>query len=85
MANLRRVGAEGSGDGGSGGREPLPDGTRVRETSGGREGRVLEHACQYAYPQAPPVFHYLIRWDDGQVQALGEAALRPGQGIEILD
>lgn len=88
MANLRRVRA---GRGGSGSRrptqdrEPLADGTAVRDTSTGREGTVLEHACQYAHPQAAPVYHYLVRWDDGQVQALGEAAFRPGQGVEILD
>jgi hypothetical protein len=88
VANLRRVKSESSrrhDQGGSGSRtpRPIPDGTELFETSTGRRGEVLEHACQYAYPQADPVYHYLIRWDDGQVQALGEAAIGSGRGVEL--
>jgi len=45
---------------------------------------ILDHARQYAHPQAAPVFHYLVQWDDGQTQGLAEAALAPGRGIEVL-
>ena len=88
MANLRRVKAQrsrGEGDGsGPAIPHPLPDGAEVHESSTGRNGEVLEHACQYAYPQADPVYHYLIRWDDGQVQAVAEAAIGRGRGIEVV-
>jgi len=46
---------------------------------------VLDFACQYAHPKAEPVYSYLIRWDDGQVNALSEAALGGGQGYELID
>ena len=66
-------------------REPLEVGRRLFDTVADREGEIVEFACQYAHPQAPPTYAYLIRWQDGQIQALAEAALRPGQGIELLD
>jgi len=66
-------------------RQPLPVGQVVIDTESGDEGAILESANQYAHPQAAPVFVYLIRWDDGQVQSLSENALKPGQGIELVD
>jgi hypothetical protein len=45
----------------------------------------LDYACQYAHPKADPVYSYLIKWDDGQVQALSEAAVGGPFGIEPLD
>lgn len=86
MANLRSVrkpsGSRGKRDHA---RDPLPAGQGVVDTTSGREGEILDAARQYAHPQAAPVFVYLIRWQDGQVQSLSEHALKPGQGIELLD
>lgn len=63
---------------------PLVSGAKVRDRLDGVSGVVLEHACQYAHPKAPPVYSYLVRWQDGQVTALSEAAFN-GQGLEVLD
>ena len=49
------------------------------------EGVVLEYACQYAHPKADPVYSYLIRWKDGQVSAVSEAAFGGANGIELVD
>lgn len=57
----------------------------MRDHHEDRVGEVLEHACQYAHPKAPPVYSYLIRWQDGQVQALSEVALQREFGLELLD
>lgn len=65
--------------------EPLKPGQRVRDLRHRLEGVVLDFACQYAHPKAEPVYSYLIRWDDGQVNALSEAALGGGQGYELID
>jgi len=51
----------------------------------GRTGEVLDVACQYAHPKADPVYNYLIRWDDGQVQAIADGALYGPHGIEPID
>ena len=87
MANLRSVKpgppTGGNGDGG-GERAPLDAGTTIVEVSSGREARIVEHACQYAHPQAAPVFQYLVRWDDGQVEAVSEGAFRRGGGLEVV-
>jgi hypothetical protein len=86
MANLRseRRGRREGGDG-RGARTPLRVGTIVAESSSGLEARIVDYACQYAHPQAAPVFQYLIRWDDGQVEAISESALRNGGGLEVLE
>jgi hypothetical protein len=65
-------------------RRPLENGARVRDRTGDAIGVVLDHACQYAHPKAPPVFAYLIRWQDGQVTSLSEVAFN-GQGYEVVD
>lgn len=64
-------------------REPAPTGTLVRDHAFDRDGVVVDHACQYAHPQAPPMYHYLIRWEDGQLQALAEFAFRGNHGLEM--
>ena len=66
-------------------RAPLGQGRRIRDQQEARTGVVLDHACQYAHPKAQPVYSYLIRWDDGQVQALSETALRGGFGLRVVD
>jgi len=66
-------------------RAALSEGTRIRDLLYQRTGVIQEVARQYAYPQAPPNFVYLVRWDDGQVQALAEAAFQGGHGLELED
>ena len=41
-------------------------------------------AAQYPHPQAKPNHCYLIRWDDGQVQAYMQAAFGK-HGLELVD
>ncbi len=65
--------------------EPLETGQQVRDRADRRTGEVIDVACQYAHPKALPVYSYLIRWHDGQVQALSEAALEMRDGIEPID
>ena len=66
------------------GMKKLEAGQKVRDSQARTEGVVLEFACQYAYPKAAPVYSYLIRWQDGQVQAFTEAAFQ-GAGLEVID
>lgn len=65
--------------------EPLPNGQKIRDRAERRHGVVLDHACQYAHPKAAPVYSYLVRWQDGQVQALSEAAFGGRDGVEITE
>ena len=66
-------------------REPLAVGQKLLDHWSERNGTVLDFACQFAHPKAEPVFSYLIRWDDGQIQALAENALDGNQGVELCD
>ena len=50
-----------------------------------RSVRSSDSACQYAHPNAEPVFNYLVRWDDGQVSALTEHALDARGEIELIE
>ena len=78
---------------GRGGRRPprdreeerLPSGQRVRHLRNGSTGEIVDSACQYAHPNAEPVFNYLIRGEDGQVSALTEHALGDRGEVELLD
>ena len=65
--------------------EPLSVGQRVRDRQLQREGAIVDIACQYAHPKADPVYNYLIRWDDGQVQAFGASAFEYGHGLDPID
>lgn len=65
--------------------EPLKIGQRVRDEHFHRQGAVIDIARQYAHPKAEPVYHYLLRWDDGQVQAVGEAAFDGDHGLDPVD
>jgi len=67
------------------GQDKLEAGQKVRDVRSNSVGVVLDHACQYAHPKADPVYSYLIRWEDGQVQALSESAFDGDNGYEILD
>ena len=72
-----------TGGGNSGG--PIEVGRKVRDNSTNRTGAILDFACQYAHPKADPAYNYLIRWDDGQVQAISSIALEGRFGLELLD
>jgi hypothetical protein len=60
-------------------------GRKVRDPRDHGEGVVLDHACQYAHPKAPPVYSYLVRWSDGQVCAYTEAAFFGEDRLEVLE
>ena len=61
----------------------LAAGQKVRDTHDKSVGVVLEFACQYAHPKAQPIYSYLIRWQDGQVNAVTEAAFHAD--LELID
>lgn len=65
--------------------EPLEAGREIRDVRENKTGVILESACQFAHPKAKPVYNYLVRWQDGQVQAINEAALAREFGLEVLD
>lgn len=65
--------------------ERLPSGQKLRHLRNGATGQIVDSACQYAHPNAEPVFNYLVRWDDGQVSALTEFALGDRGEIELLE
>jgi hypothetical protein len=63
----------------------LEVGQRIRDVRSHLEGVVLDFACQYAHPKADPVHSYMVRWDDGQVTAISEAAIGSDFGVELVD
>ncbi len=63
----------------------LEVGQKVRDPQDNNFGVVLESACQYAHPKAAPVYSYLIRWQDGQVQAVSEGAFFDRDGLQTVD
>ncbi len=67
------------------GMERLEEGQKVRDSQSNSMGVVLESACQYAHPKADPVYSYLIRWQDGQVQAVTEIAFDGSTGLQVVD
>lgn len=67
------------------GMKRLAAGQKVRDPRDHSLGVVLDHACQYAHPKAQPVYSYLIRWQDGQVRAVTEAAFQGEGGLELVD
>lgn len=85
MAKRSERGGGGRGRWRDGPKEPLPDGQKVFDSRTRRNGVILEHARQYTHPQAQPIYNYLIRWQDGQVEALSEDAFRGDHGIETVD
>jgi hypothetical protein len=64
---------------------PLETGTTVRDIREKKTGVIVDFACQYAHPKAQPVYNYLVRWQDGQIQAITETALTRDHGLELVD
>ena len=65
--------------------EPLAVGREIRDVKDRKNGVVVDSACQYAHPKARPVYNYLVRWEDGQIQAISEGALSRDYGLETVD
>ena len=65
--------------------ERLETGQKIRDTQTNNVGVILDFACQYAHPKADPVYSYLVRWQDGQVQALTEFFFKQTPAYEIID
>ena len=65
--------------------EPLEIGQEIIDVRENKSGVITEYACQYAHPKAQPVYNYLIRWQDGQIQAITETALQGDFGLKIAD
>ena len=57
----------------------------MRDRGTSRTGEILDFACHYAHPKADPSYNYLIRWEDGQVEAFLSIALEGRYGLELLD
>lgn len=69
-------------------REPLPvydAGQRIHDLDDDRSGQIVDVARQYAHPNADPVHNYLVRWEDGQVEAFNERSMTQSWGLEIED
>jgi len=64
---------------------PLAIGREIRDFKEKKNGVVLDCACQYAHPKAQPVYNYLVRWEDGQIQAISESALSREYGMEPVE
>ncbi len=64
-------------------RTPLAVGQEVRDRGTAMEGVIIDHASQFTHPQAAPIFIYMIRWQDGQVASVSEAAFRPGGDLSL--
>jgi hypothetical protein len=72
-------------NGGGNSNGPLGVGRKVRDDSTNRTGTILDSACQFAHPKADPAYNYLVRWDDGQIQAISSAAFEGRSGLELVD
>ena len=65
--------------------ERLEVGQRILDPEDSRFGRVLDCACQYSHPKAPPIYSYLVRWEDGQINAISESALVGDNSLRPVD
>ena len=63
----------------------LDAGQKVNDTTHDRSGEIIDVARQYAHPNADPVHNYLVRWDDGDIEALNERAFTSSWGLELTD
>jgi hypothetical protein len=64
-------------------RKPLAEGQEVWDRRTSMEGVIIDQASQFTHPQAAPIFIYMIRWQDGQVASVSEAAFRPGGDLSL--
>ena len=55
----------------------------MNDLHGERGGEIVDIARQYSHPNADPVHNYLVRWDDGIVEALNERAFTSSWGLEV--
>lgn len=66
-----------------GGGEPLVVGQQLRHRDSGRAGEILDVASQFTHPKAQPVYSYLVKWDDGHVEAISEGAIHATREVEV--
>ena len=67
----------------TGGEEPLVVGQQLRHRDSGRAGEILDVASQFTHPNAEPVYSYLVRWDDGHVEAIAEGAIHATREVRV--
>jgi hypothetical protein len=60
-------------------------GQQINDSQGERSGEIVDVARQYSHPNAAPVHNYLVRWDDGHIEALNERAFTANWGLEVED
>ena len=65
--------------------DKLEIGQTIRDVRNQQDGTIVDSACQFAHPKADPVYSYLVKWEDGQVLAISEAALGGDAGFEPVD
>jgi len=58
-------------------------GQKVNDVQADRSGEILDVAPQFSHPNAAPVHNYLVRWDDGHVEALNERAFGRSWGLVV--
>ena len=63
----------------------LENGQQIYDRRNELNGVVLDFACQFAHPNADPVYAYLIRWEDGQIQAISQHAVEGNFDFELID
>jgi hypothetical protein len=64
-------------------KKPLAEGMEVWDRNSSMDGVIIDHASQFTHPQAAPIFVYMIRWEDGQVSSVSEAAFRQGGDLSV--
>ena len=60
-------------------------GQKINDKLHERQGEIIDVARQYSHAKANPVHNYLVRWDNGDIEALSERAFSSGWGLEIED
>jgi len=63
----------------------LEPGQKIHDVQGERDGEIVDIARQYSHPNADPVHNYLVRWDDGIIEALNERAFTTSWGLEVKE
>ncbi|MDH3628853.1 MAG: hypothetical protein OEV00_09870 [Acidobacteriota bacterium] len=67
------------------GGDPLVVGQRLRHRGSDRVGEIQDVASQFTHPKAKPVYSYLVRWDDGNVEAISEGAFTVTRDVELVE